>query len=198
MPPTDATPSQAPSRGLLVTLGVVVIAAIVYLAWPAATPPGPPSNETRTSRAQEQAARTSASLDVRLSALNQAAPQPAQAERNPFRFEAKPPPLTVSQPGGRANGFNGLPGTRGMGPGSGPPAPPTVPPIPLRFIGTLAGRQQGEVAIFVQADGRGTPVYGREGQLVLGQYRIVKIGIESVVMEYADGRGRQTIPLRGQ
>ena len=42
------------------------------------------------------------------------------------------------------------------------------------------------------------PVYGHEGDVVLGQYRVVRIGVESVVMEYTDGRGRTTIPLRGQ
>lgn len=192
MPPTDATPGQPPSRGLLVTLGLVVIGAIVYLAWPAATPQVPPSNQSRASRAQEQAARTSASLTVRLDALSQAAPQPAPAERNPFRFEPKaPPPSAFVQPGGR----NGLPGNRGAAPAPEPPRPPPVPPIPLRFIGKIG--PPSNVAVFVQADGRGQPIYGKEGQLVLGQYRIVKIGIESVVMEYADGRGRQTIPLRG-
>lgn len=199
MPPTDATPGQPPSRGLLVTLGVAVIAALVYLAWPAATPQIPPSNQSRASHAQEQAARTSASLDVRLDALSQAAPQPAQAQRNPFRFEAKPQATSgMLPPGGRS----GLPANRGAGPPPGPPPPPPIPPIPLRFIGINGpvggGRHPGKVAIFVQSDGRGKPVYGQEGQLVLGQYRIIKIGIESVVMEYADGRGRQTIPLRGQ
>jgi hypothetical protein len=33
---------------------------------------------------------------------------------------------------------------------------------------------------------------------VLGQYKIVRIGVESVVMAYPDGRGQQTIPMRGQ
>ena len=43
----------------------------------------------------------------------------------------------------------------------------------------------------------GLPLYAAEGELVLGQYRVVRIGVESVVMEYLDGRGRQTIPMRG-
>ena len=45
---------------------------------------------------------------------------------------------------------------------------------------------------------QGLPLDGREGETVLGQYRIVKIGVESVTMEYLDGRGRQQIPMRGQ
>ena len=73
--------------------------------------------------------------------------------------------------------------------------PPTVPPIPLKFIGTM---EQGSRKVAIFSDGRGLPVYAFEGQLVLGQYKLVKIGVESVVMEYPDGRGRQTIPMRGQ
>jgi len=39
---------------------------------------------------------------------------------------------------------------------------------------------------------------GKEGEIIAGQYRLVKIGTESVVMEYVDGRGRQTIRQSGQ
>jgi acyl-coenzyme A synthetase/AMP-(fatty) acid ligase len=39
--------------------------------------------------------------------------------------------------------------------------------------------------------------HGREGDMIEGRYRIVKIGVESIVMEHADGRGRQTIRLTG-
>ena len=34
---------------------------------------------------------------------------------------------------------------------------------------------------------------GSEGEIIDGRYRLVRIGIESVVMEYPDGRGRTTI-----
>ena len=51
------------------------------------------------------------------------------------------------------------------------------------------------MAIFT--DGKGLPIHASEGDLVLGQYRVVRIGVESVVMEYPDGKGRQTIPMRG-
>jgi hypothetical protein len=52
--------------------------------------------------------------------------------------------------------------------------------------------------VAIYSDGRGLQPRGREGDIILGQYRIVHIGVESVVLEYLDGRGRQTIPLRGQ
>jgi len=76
-----------------------------------------------------------------------------------------------------------------------PPPPPPPPPIPLKFIGTM---EQGRTRVAIFSDGKGVPLYAAEGKTVLGQYRIVKIGVESVVMEYLDGRGRQTIPMRGQ
>jgi hypothetical protein len=65
----------------------------------------------------------------------------------------------------------------------------------LKFIGTL---EQGTMRVAIFSDGRGVPLYAAEGKLVLGQYKVVKIGVESVVMEYADGKGRETIPMRGQ
>jgi hypothetical protein len=49
----------------------------------------------------------------------------------------------------------------------------------------------------VLSDGRGAPVYGSEGETVLGQYRILRIGTESIEMSYLDGRGRQTIRFSG-
>jgi hypothetical protein len=51
--------------------------------------------------------------------------------------------------------------------------------------------------IAVLSDGRGAPLYGKEGDTVLGQYKILHIGAESIEMAYLDGRGRQTIRLSG-
>jgi hypothetical protein len=39
--------------------------------------------------------------------------------------------------------------------------------------------------------------FGREGEVIEGRYKILRIGIESVEVSYADGRGRQRIPLTG-
>ena len=46
------------------------------------------------------------------------------------------------------------------------------------------------------SDGR-MSYHGREGEIIDGPYRIVRIGEESIEMEYVDGRGRQTIRLSG-
>ena len=52
--------------------------------------------------------------------------------------------------------------------------------------------------IYVSFDGKSTPIGGVEGEIILGQYQILKIGNESIEMAYPDGRGRQTIRLTGQ
>jgi hypothetical protein len=40
-------------------------------------------------------------------------------------------------------------------------------------------------------------VQGVEGEVIEGQYRIVKIGVESLVIEYLDGKGRTTLRMTG-
>ena len=51
-------------------------------------------------------------------------------------------------------------------------------------------------ALAVLSDGRFV-YYGREGDIIDGRYRVVRIGDESIELEYADGRGKQTIRLSG-
>jgi hypothetical protein len=79
------------------------------------------------------------------------------------------------------------------------PVAPTVPagppPIPLKFLGIVT-RGNG-VRWAVLSDGK-RQVYGRETDIIDGQYRIVSIGTESIELSYADGRGRQTVRLSGQ
>ncbi len=76
-----------------------------------------------------------------------------------------------------------------------PPVPAGPPPIQLKFLGVVT-RSNG-VRWAVLSDGKLT-VYGREADIIDGQYRIVSIGTESIELTYADGRGRQTVRLSGQ
>ena len=76
-----------------------------------------------------------------------------------------------------------------------PVIPPGPPPIQLKFFGTVDTPRGAKVAALT--DGKAV-FHGKEGDIIDGRYRIVKIGVESIVLEYADGRGRTTIPLRGQ
>ena len=190
--PADASAVRSgPRPWLLVLLGVAVLAAIVSFTWRSATPVVPSSNSgAARQRAQGAAGLTAQALDVGLERLNEPPPQPSDGERNPFQFAPERPAAPAGAPEGGGIG----PGARRVRPvaPSGPPAPP---PIPLKFIGILDSPAAGKIAAL--SDGRF--VYqGREGDIIDGRYRIVHIGVESIVMEHIDGRGRQTIPMTGQ
>jgi hypothetical protein len=124
---------------------------------------------------------------LQLSALEPVNDKPA-AGRNPFRFGVPPPPpappLRPAPPPAP---------TIPTGPVT-PPPPPPPPMIALKFTGVVQLPAGKKVAAL--SDGKGI-FMGAEGDVIDGRFRIVKIGVESIVMEYLDGRGRQTIPLRG-
>jgi hypothetical protein len=130
---------------------------------------------------------------VNLDALESERPEPEEATRNPFRFRTTPAPPrlpTQAQPQPSSQQQSPLATT-------GPPQPPPPPRIPLKYIGDVADPGKPGMKIAVLSDGRN--VYqGREGDIVEGRYRILRIGVESVDLAYLDGRGRQTIRQTGQ
>ena len=104
--------------------------------------------------------------DVDLQALQAERPEPTDSTRDPFRFTPKPaPPPPPEFP------------TRPTAPvQTGPVEPPPPPRILLKFIGIVESARSGRVAVL--SDARG--VYqGREGEMIEGRYRILKIGVES-------------------
>lgn len=189
-PGAAGTPAVRP--GLLIALAVVAGAALLVWTWPTnpAVPAVPPSNAARPADGvSADGVVDPAALDVRLEALEARGTIEREGARNPFRFQprevAAPPPSPVDTRPVPERPFN-----------DGPPPPPAVPPITVKFIGTVEPKAGDRVAVF--SDCRAAPTYAREGGVVLGQYRLVRIGIESVVMEHVDGRGRTTIRLQGQ
>ena len=60
-------------------------------------------------------------------------------------------------------------------------------------------RDEGSGPLLVMLHGSRASLHQWDGWVreLGGRFRIVRIGVESIVMEYLDGRGRQTIPLRG-
>ena len=185
---------------VLGALVVLLIAVIVKLVWPATSAaPAATSNPTGAATAGAPARRTQAARtapeppNVHLDALNAERPRPEAAERNLFRFKPKPPPPPPPPP----SPAPGLPvpqqPTAPVLP-AGPPPPPPLAPITLKFIGVM-GPDTAKIAIL--SDGRNPPFLGKEGAIIEGRYRILKIGVESVELAYADGRGRQTIRLTG-
>lgn len=171
--------------------------------------PAPPRATGRSGPSGAPAATTgrstAAAPTVHLAALAAEREPPGDGGRNPFRFgravssvpapvsgsSRQPPPVAEQPP-------SALPlpasGAVGQGRDSGPPP---ASAITLKFIGLV---QRGDgVSLAVLSPGEGkSPVYGREGDIIEGRYRLVRIGSESLDIEYADGRGRQTLKLSGQ
>ncbi|HEY3381424.1 MAG TPA: hypothetical protein VGK32_06625 [Vicinamibacterales bacterium] len=180
------------SRRQLVALAGLALALVAVVAYQwrgGKTPASPQSTDAvRAASARGAAAgeRIEPVPDVRLSELTAARPEPAGRGRNLFREQPKaPPPMPprvvtpVAPPP--------------LDPNAPPPPPPPPPPIPLKFIGVVQG-QGGAIAVL--SDGRDV-FYGREGQVIEGRYKIIKIGVESIQMSYVDGRGTQFIRLTG-
>jgi hypothetical protein len=173
---------------------VVVLGLAAWTLWPAA--PAAPTGSARASRARSQAPaapepETLQAVKLDVLAASASREQPSEASRNPFRFKPKPPPPppprpVVTEPKPDA--------ARPVMP-SVPSGPPPLPPIPFKFIGIVT-RENGEKWA-VLTDGRVT-VHGKDGDIIDGRYKIVKIGLESIELTYADGRGRQTVRLTGQ
>ena len=138
----------------------------------------------------QQPPNSNDSAAVNIDALNAERPGPVDSDRNPFRFRPKPTPPPPSMPSPTNK-------TAKSPVGAGAIEPPPPPPIPLKFIGVMKhdDPKVGRVAVF--SDSRGV-YHGREGDIIEGRYRIVKIGVESIDLEYLDGRGRQTIRQTGQ
>lgn len=171
---------------LLAVLGVLVVIG-GYQYWPS-TPEAVAARQAARAGGRATPLATMTAPDVHLRALDAAHPVPeGEPSRNLFRFKPKAPPPRVAA------------AAREVAPEApnppGPPPPPALAPIAMRFIGLLEATEPAQ-KIAVLTDGRG--IYqGREGDIIEGRFRILKIGLESVEMAYLDGRGRQTIRLSG-
>jgi hypothetical protein len=186
-------------RQLLLAALAVLLAIIVYRAWPRTSSQPAPSSNPRAAgtsgTVRDRTAKGAApqdATDVHLEALEAERPKPGATERNLFRFREKPPPPPMPQHGTIPQ----QPDVTDMPDSARPPQPPTVPPINLKFLGFVE-QTAGKPKIAILSDGSGPPQYAKEGDIVLGRYRVLKIGEESIELAYADGRGRQTIRLTG-
>ncbi|HWQ55031.1 MAG TPA: hypothetical protein VN442_15195 [Bryobacteraceae bacterium] len=113
--------------------------------------------------------------------------------RNVFQFSAPPPPpapktpepkIMPKIPGQVANGSVKEPG---------PAKPPPPPPINLKYYGYSTPRGGGQKTAFF-LDGEDILVAG-EGETVKRRYKVVRIGLNSVVMEDTESKSQQTLPL---
>jgi hypothetical protein len=179
---------------LLAALGVAFVALVAYQMWPeqsatpAVTAPNRQAANRRTGQGRNGAARADvdpAELKVRLEALQAKRPDFGEGARNPFRFQPPPapPPPKPAVPAPIVP----------TGPPP-PPPPPPIPPIPLKFMGTV---EKPGLTLAALTDCKGFSYAAREGETIDGRYRLVKIQVESVILEYSNGTGRTTVRKSG-
>jgi hypothetical protein len=175
------------SRQWLLFGGLLVALAVVLWMRGGGTEPEPANAGPRTSNTQGRTAGRAQDLDVRLEDLTAERAQPAEIERNPFRFEARRRRPAAQPPPRRA------PAPEEVSPAV-PAGPPQPAPIPLKFIGIIESAGAGRMAALT--DGKHV-FHGRAGDIIEGRYRIIRIGVESIVLERVDGGTQQTIRMSG-
>ena len=185
-----------PKRQREIALAIAAMLLIAVAVWtvrrsttpPAAAAPG----GATASSTQPQSKHPIAAID--LEALDAKRPEPEESDRNPFRFKPKsaPPPPAAAV---RQQQEQAAAAAAQAAAGSSEPPPP--PRIPLKYIGEMSDPKKTGARVAILSDARGV-YYGREGDIVEGRYRIMKIGVESIELAYLDGRGRQTIRQTGQ
>ena len=180
------------TRVLTLVLILLMGSAVGYWIWPWA---GPNTGLVGASAARggrgAQSGGHDEVTDIRMELLQRERGALSEPDRNPFRFErrasAAPPPR--QQAVRRPEPIEVVP--------TGPLPLPPPPPIPLRFIGYVQPTDAlGRVAFL--SDGRGNVFNGKEGDVIEGRYRLLRVGENSADLIYLDGRGRQTIRLSGQ
>jgi hypothetical protein len=174
--------------GMAAAIGATVV--LVLIAWSLnnRTAERPTGSSNRAQATGAAALPKAPVVDLKLERLQAGSGELAETDRDPFRFRPKPPP--PPPPRARPSPVPPRPAEY-----IAPPGPPPVPPIPVKYMGvvTVGGQR---VAAFI--DARGSVFSGKEGDIIEGQYRVLRIGLDAVELAYLDGRGRQTIRLTGQ
>lgn len=120
--------------------------------------------------------------------------------RSIFDFGQAPPPeaaKTLAAKGPKApNPFLGPAPPPAPPKEAAPPPPPQAPPVPMKFYGYISRSSQPDKRAFF-VEGEDIHVV-REGDVVKNRYKIVRIGVNSVVVEDLQFKSQQTLPLEEQ
>ena len=183
-----------PSPRRLVLLGLLLAAGVVFVVlnqFGTSSSTGGAGANAPDRAGTKGGAADGGVPDVRLEQLQHDEGPFETPVRNPFRFERARTPGAPTGPS-RTRRIVAAPPQP-----VGPPPDPPPPPIPLRYIGFVEPKD-GLGRIAVLSDGRGTVIDGKEGDVIEGRYRLLRVGNDSADLVYLDGRGRQTIRLSGQ
>lgn len=177
------------ARRFAVAGGALVVVAAAIVSGPAddspAERPATPSNAAAPGTVPPK----TDVVHVELERLDRRPVAPVDAARNPFRFHAPAPrPAARTE---RAVAKRAVPEERSLAREAVDP-----PPIPLQFIG-FTDPEGDAPPVGTFSDGRGNVFHGRQGDIIEGRYRVLRIGSDSAELAYLDGRGRQTIRMAG-
>ena len=167
--------------GLLGVLGVV----LTYQLRPTTTASDAvsPSNP----RESAGAASTLQVAEVNLDRLHERSETVTAAKRDPFRFKPKPPP----PPPPRVAPPPPPPVIRPAGP---PPDP--RPAIQVKYLGFVVSPGGTRLAILQENPNR-PPVTGKQGDIIDGRYRLLRVDAGEIEVAYLDGAQRRRI-VKGQ
>jgi hypothetical protein len=100
---------------------------------------------------------------------------------------ATPPPVgsTAALPGGGPGSDSAAGGT----------AVPSLPPLNLKYLGSVENKAGVKVAVLLTD--RKEVLTGQAGQVVANRYRIARIGLESVDLEDVTSGQSRRVPLKG-
>ena len=193
----NVLPPPGPERSRqLIRLGVLSV-ALLGVVWYWSLPAGtatPSSNQGSSPVAPSAVqARLPVPDAVKLASLGREGDL-SEVVRNPFVFGQR---QTASAPG---SSFITPPQPSGPPVAMPPPLPPAPqgpPPIPLRLTGMTVVATGGRTMVTLRDPATNVLYQAFEGDIVDGRYRVVKVGLESVVMAYLDGSGQRTLALGG-
>lgn len=118
--------------------------------------------------------------------------------RDLFQFSKEPPPPVVASKGPIPTVPNLHPNAPPPPPAASIPQPPLPPPGPppinLKYYGYSTKRSDGEKKAFF-LDGEDI-IVATEGEIIKKQYKVVRIGVNSVQMEDTTSKTTQTLPIQ--
>ena len=121
-------------------------------------------------------------------------------ERSLFEFGAAPKPVTPTPTVAPVKPITPLPTPETTGIGTGTPAAPpkpVIPPIPLKFYGYVSNSRAvapgaPKRAFFLDGD---DIVVAGENDVIRNRFKIIRIGVNSAVVEDTTNKNEQTLPL---
>lgn len=187
-------PPPGPERSSQVTRLVILLLILAGVLWYWSRPAGSPATASNQARATTPPASGTLPVPepIRTDALSHDS-GPPEVTRNPFVFSER---QAASDPG---SSYLTPPDALAPGPPAplAPREPQGPPPIPLRLTGLSVVTAGGPTLVTLKDPSTNVLYQAFEGDIVDGRYRVVKVGVQSVVVSYLDGSGMRTLALGG-